>query len=97
MLGQRIRERRCPLNWSQVERSKRLGVTKQMISNWENGNIQPSVAMLMRLTKTFNVATDYLVGVEVALHLNVEGLPLIVVTYLAQSIDDFRKESFAEQ
>ena len=46
MLGDRILELRSMRNWSQVMLAKRLGVTKQTVSNWENGNIQPSIEML---------------------------------------------------
>ena len=43
MLNQRIRLLRQARNISQVDLAKRLGVTKQSISNWENDNIQPSI------------------------------------------------------
>ena len=37
MLGDRISELRSMRSWSQVTLAKRLGVTKQAVSNWENG------------------------------------------------------------
>ena len=39
MLGQRLQELRGGCGWSQVEVAKRLRVTKQTVSNWENENI----------------------------------------------------------
>ena len=51
MLGDRILELRSMRSWSQVTLAKRLGVTKQAVSNWENGNIQPSIEMLLRLAR----------------------------------------------
>lgn len=90
MLGQRISELRTALGWSQVELAKRLGVAKQTVSNWENENIQPSIEMLVRLAKLFNVTTDYLLGLENIPRLNIEGLPSNVVAHIAQLIDDYR-------
>lgn len=92
MLGQRICELRTHLGWSQVELSRRLNVSKQTVSNWENDNIQPSIEMLVRLSKIFGVTTDYLLGLEDTPRLNVEGLPQNVVAHLALLIEDYRAE-----
>lgn len=64
MLHQRIRLLRQARNMSQVELAKRLGVTKQSVSNWENDNIQPSIEMLVKLAAIFSVSTDYMLGLE---------------------------------
>ena len=90
MLGQRICELRAHLGWSQVELSRRLRVSKQTVSNWENDNIQPSVEMLVRLSQIFGVTTDYLLGLEDVPRLNVEGLPQNVVAHLTLLIEDYR-------
>lgn len=90
MLGQRIYELRTSLGWSQVELSKRLGVAKQTVSNWENENIQPSIEMLIRLSKIFGVTTDYMLGLENTPRLSVENLPTDVIAHLSQLIEDYR-------
>ena len=90
MLGQRINELRLALGWSQVELAKRLNVSKQTVSNWENDNIQPSTEMLVRLSKIFNVATDYLLGLDEIPRLSIEGLPQTVVAHLSLLIEDYR-------
>lgn len=90
MFGQRIYEMRLALGWSQVELAKRLNIAKQTVSNWENENIQPSIEMLVRLAKLFNVTTDYLLGLEEIPRLSVEGLPANVVAHLSLLIEDYR-------
>ena len=90
MPGQRICELRAHLGWSQVELSRRLRVSKQTVSNWENDNIQPSIEMLVRLSQIFGVTTDYLMGLEDVPRLNVEGLPQNVVAHLTLLIEDYR-------
>ena len=92
MLGQRICELRTALGWSQVQLATRVGAAKQTVSNWENGNIQPSIEMLVRLSRIFGVTTDYLLGLEDTPRLNVEGLPANVVAHLALLIEDYRTE-----
>ena len=92
MLNQRIRELRCSCGWSQVELAKRLGLSKQTVSNWENDNIQPSIEMLMRLSKVFGVSTDYLLGLEQTPRLDIEGLPANVVAHLSLLIEDYRNK-----
>ena len=90
MLGQRICELRTALGWSQVQLATRVGAAKQTVSNWENDNIQPSIEMLVRLSKIFSVTTDYLLGLEDVPRLDVEGLPSNVVAHLALLIEDYR-------
>lgn len=68
---------------------ERVGAAKQTVSNWENGNIQPSIEMLVRLSRIFGATTDYLLGLEDTPRLNVEGLPANVVAHL---IEDYRTE-----
>ena len=89
MLGQRICQLRTALGWSQVDLAAKLRVAKQTVSNWENENIQPSIEMLMRLSKVFGVSTDYLLGLEGVPRLNIEGLPENVVAHLTLMIEDY--------
>ncbi len=92
MLSQRINELRNAFGWSQVELAKKLNITKQTVSNWENDNIQPSIEMLVRLSVIFHVSTDYLLGLDDSPRLNVDGLPAEIVAHLAQLIEDFKKK-----
>ena len=46
MLGDRIKTLRTARNLSQVELARKLNVSKQSVSNWENNNILPSVVRI---------------------------------------------------
>ena len=61
-LNDNIRNLRIARGLNQVEFAKRLGVTKQCISNWENDNVVPSIEMLCKIADFFEVSTDYLLG-----------------------------------
>lgn len=64
MFNERIKELRLSLGINQIEFGKKLNVTKQCVSNWENDNIQPSIDMLMKICNTFSVNADYLLGID---------------------------------
>lgn len=90
MLSKKITELRLSFGWTQVQLAQKLGITKQTISNWENDNIQPSIDMLVKLSKIFNVSTDYLSGLTPTNSINVDGLPTEFVSHIVQIIDDYK-------
>ena len=90
MLSKRIYELRISFGWTQVQLAQKLGITKQTVSNWENDNIQPSIEMLIKLSKIFNVSTDYLLGLTPTNSINADGLPTEFVAHIVQIIDDYK-------
>ena len=90
MLSKRIYELRMSFGWTQVQLAQKLGVTKQTVSNWENDNIQPSIDMLVKVSKIFNVTTDYLLGLTPTNSVSVDGLPTEFVSHIVQIIDDYK-------
>ncbi|MDD6466948.1 MAG: helix-turn-helix transcriptional regulator [Erysipelotrichaceae bacterium] len=47
-------------NITQEEMAKKLNVSRQAISNWENGRNLPDVEMLIEISKTFHISLDEL-------------------------------------
>lgn len=90
MFYERVKELRNSLGINQVEFGKRINVSKQCISNWESGYIQPSIDMLVRIAETFSVSTDYLLGLNNKPTLNAEGLTNEQILHLRAIIDDIR-------
>ena len=70
------------LGINQVELARRLGVSKQCVSNWENDNIQPSVDMLIKIAKFFSVSVDELLGLKPVAAISVDGISDEVVAHL---------------
>lgn len=91
MLNENIRELRIASNISQVELARKLGVSKQSVSNWENDNIQPSIDMLIKIAKVFNVSTDYLLGLNTEKTIDATGLTDMQIAHIRQIIDDIKK------
>ena len=69
-----------------------IGVSKQSVSNWENGNILPSIDVLILLSKYFNVSTDYILGLEDKCYIEVTNLSLEQISHIQQIINDIRNK-----
>lgn len=91
MLGEKIRQLRLAKGVRQEELGHRLGVSKQSVSNWENGNIMPSIEMLVRLADYFSVSTDFLLGRSEEERLDITGLTSRQIAHLRLIVDDLRE------
>ncbi|MDE6590932.1 MAG: helix-turn-helix domain-containing protein [Oscillospiraceae bacterium] len=91
MLGETVRRLRQERGMKQEELGRRLGISKQSISNWENENIMPSVELLERLADCFGVTTDYLLGRDGRKTLDITGLSPIEATHLLLLVEDLRR------
>lgn len=91
MISEKLRNLRKDFNISQVDLASKLGVTKQCVSNWENDNILPSVDMLVKIAKFFNVSTDYLLGLSDSVTIDVSGLTDTEIAHIKLLIQDLKK------
>ncbi len=57
-----LKELRQEKNLGQVELAKAIGVSKGVISLWENGLREPTMYSLIKLANFFNISIDELVG-----------------------------------
>lgn len=64
ILGTRIRELRRERGISQPQLAAAIGVSKGVISFWENGVNEPKASYIVALCKFFGVSSDYLLGLE---------------------------------
>ena len=60
----RLKQLRIKKNIKQQDLAKALNVTKQSVSNWENGKRLPNIEILILLADFYNCYLDYLVGRE---------------------------------
>lgn len=61
-VGERLQRARKRTGLSQRKAAEEFGITKVGYQNYEAGRRNPSLEMLSRLAKSFNVSTDYLLG-----------------------------------
>lgn len=62
MFGDRLKELREEKEMTQEELGKLLNVSRQTISGYEAGAIEPSISNLIKLADIFNISLDYLLG-----------------------------------
>ncbi|HJA89467.1 MAG TPA: helix-turn-helix domain-containing protein [Candidatus Jeotgalibaca merdavium] len=60
--SEKIYQLRKEFSYSQEEVAERLQVSRQTISNWENGTAQPALDKAVELSNLFQVSLDELVG-----------------------------------
>ena len=64
MYGERIRERREELGFSQLDLAVLLSTSLQDIELWEEESESPTIEQLVSLSEELGVTTDWLVGLE---------------------------------
>ena len=60
-LGKRITEIRKQNNMTQEDLAEKFHVTRQTISNWENGKSYPDIETLVCISNEFNVSFIHIV------------------------------------
>lgn len=91
LLSENIKRLRQSEGLNQVELSKKLGVTKQCVSNWENDNVVPSIEMLVKIADFFKVTTDYLLGRDEKASIDVSKLTNEQVAHISLIVSDIEK------
>ena len=62
MVADRIKNLREQHLLTQMELSKKLGITRSSVNAWEMGISVPSTQYIVELANIFKVSTDYLLG-----------------------------------
>lgn len=69
--GERIRQCRLKLNYSQEELSEIVGTSQRQVSSYETGQNDPTGRVLAALANALNTTADYLLGLT-----DIEDRPL---------------------
>ena len=64
-VGNQIKKYRQSINLTQEELAEKIYVTRQTVSNWENGKNYPDLNSLIMLCDLFNISLDILVKGDV--------------------------------
>lgn len=90
-LGEKIKNLRANNNLTQTMLASRLGVTKSVISAYENSIRYPSYDILIKLSEIFKVSTDYLLGSTKNNTIDVSGLNANEIEGIILLINALRK------
>ena len=74
MVADRIKTLREQQGMTQSQLAKQLGITRSSVNAWEMGISVPSTQYIVELAGIFKVSTDFLLGVENTVSVDVSGL-----------------------
>ena len=74
MVSERIQTLRKNCGWTQSELAKRLGITRSSVNAWEMGLSVPSTQYIVELANLFKISTDFLLGIDSSVVVNISGL-----------------------
>lgn len=89
--GSILKTSRLKENMTQSQLAQKLGVTKSVISAYENGLRLPSYDILIHIAKIFHVTTDYLLGLENKREIDLSGLSQDEIDALLNLIKAMKK------
>ena len=61
-IGSKIIELRKAKSWSQEDLAKEIGSSRVMIGKYERNDNAPSIEVLLKMAKAFDVTVDYIIG-----------------------------------
>lgn len=89
--GTILKQLRKSHNLTQKELGFQIGLSKAVLSKYENGLGYPTFDVLILIADYFNVTTDYLLGVEKSKTLNVSTLNETQIDTVRRVIAEFNK------
>ncbi|MBQ8197384.1 MAG: helix-turn-helix transcriptional regulator [Clostridia bacterium] len=58
----KLKELRKEIGITQKELADKIGVMHYNVRDWESGKAEPSIEMLIKISRLFEVSVDYLIG-----------------------------------
>lgn len=87
----RIRELRLRRGLTQTDLAAILGVSKSVISSYENAIHMPPYDILIRLSGIFGVTCDYLLGIDHGEHISTDGLTEIQIRAIESIVHELKQ------
>lgn len=91
--GAILKQLRKSHNLTQEELGLRIGLSKAVVSKYENGLGYPTFDMLIKISDYFGVTTDYLLGVAKSKTIDVSSLKETQIEAIQRVIAEFNKDN----
>lgn len=91
-----LKEIRIKNNLTQDEMAKKLYVTRQAVSRWENGETVPNIETLKQISTVFNVSINTLLGKPRRLFCQCCGMPLDDDDVISREEDNSFNEEYCK-
>ena len=90
--GHTLKKLRTQAGLTQQQLAIQLGITKTVVSYYEQHTRTPSPEILVKLANIFHVSTDYLLGIRHNQTIDVSGLTEQEIAAISQLIELFRNK-----
>lgn len=91
MIADKIKSLRATKDMSQTELANRLGITRSSVNAWEMGISVPSTMYIVELAHLFGVSSDYILGINHEVSLDVTGLDAEAVRIVSEMIEYMKR------
>lgn len=91
--GKVLKDLRLKAGLTQKQLAAQIGVTKSVVSFYELQERIPSPTILVKLSATFHVSTDFLLGIDNIERLDVSGLTEDDIKVVSLMIDALRRKN----
>ena len=93
MFSEKLKALRTAKKMSQKDLADKVGVAKSVVSFYESGDRFPSYDVLIKISRIFNVTTDYLLDIERERMLNVSELSEDDIAVVTTVIEALKKKN----
>ena len=93
MFSEKLKALRTAKKMSQKDLADKVGVAKSVVSFYESGDRFPSYDVLIKISRIFNVTTDYLLGVERERMLDVSELSEDDISVVNTVVEALKKKN----
>lgn len=92
-IATKLKVARINKNLKQEQVAAQLGISKKTLSHYETGRVPPSVEMLKKFVKFYNLSADYFLDTENERTIRTDGLKDFQIEYLEHSAEILRKSN----
>ena len=96
MIADRIKELRHQKSMTQSELARKIGITRSAVNAWELGISVPSTQYIVELAKLFNTTTDYILGFNRKLQIDISDYEYDEKTLIMGMLSYFDKRKTDE-
>lgn len=68
--NKRIKDLREDNDLTRAQLAKKLDISERTLSRYENGEYEPTIGILIKLSLMFNVSIDYIAGIKDDIEIN---------------------------
>ncbi len=101
--GRKISALRKDKKWSQEKLAEKIGTSSAMVSKYERGDINPSIEVAKKVSRSFEVSLDYLIDEEEGMSpfqdkkmverlTRIQNLPDIEKEHILATVDAFIRD-----